>query len=317
MSDSDLQPAARQDDPHCCSDESGLPNANAHEKIKEGSPNITINNKPAACVGHKVSCRYDEEAEIAEGSKTVFYNGKPAARVGDKTKHGGSISGGSSNVSIGSGGNHVYFGSKGTITIGNKGKVNIGGGGVTGNSTSSNPAASPATAPSLGGEAASLGLDLTPGIGTIKSGVQVVTGEDVITGEPVDRLTEAAGVVLSLAPGGKALVKCQKIEKTASKIIIKAEEIMNKTRTEIRELAEKKGLKPIGDKNAPDYPRKWADPDTNQQRLRLDKGHIDRKSGLPYDKQNASVDHVHAYDEQGNPIIDPQTGDNHLPTNGE
>ena len=54
-------------------------------------------------------------------------NGKPAARQDDPTDHDGKITSGSGNVKIGSGGNPVNFGSKGTINIGGNGKeVNIG-----------------------------------------------------------------------------------------------------------------------------------------------------------------------------------------------
>jgi len=65
----------------------------------------------------------------------------------------------------------------------------------------------------------------------------------------------------------------------------------------------------------PDYPRKWSDPITNEQRLRLDRGHVDSETGQPYDIENAAVDHVHGYDINENPI--EVHGDNHIPTKGE
>jgi RHS repeat-associated protein len=98
---------------------------------------------------------------------------------------------------------------------------------------------------------------------------------------------------------------------------ITAEELEGKTRSEIRELADEKGLIPKGDPNHPDYPRRWVDPVTGEDRLRLDRGHIDKTTGLPYDNPNAAVDHVHGYDSSGSPIVHPVTQDKHFPTTGE
>ena len=81
------------------------------------------------------------------------------------------------------------------------------------------------------------------------------------------------------------------------------------------DLAVDKGLGPKGDPLHPDYPRRWNDPVTNEPRLRLDRGHVDSKTGQPFDIQNAAVDHVHGYDINGNPI--EVNGDNHIPTKGE
>jgi hypothetical protein len=96
---------------------------------------------------------------------------------------------------------------------------------------------------------------------------------------------------------------------------ITPDELAGKTRQQIRDMAKDKGLVPKGDPANPDYPRKWSDPLTNEDRLRLDRGHIDPKTGQPYDNPNAAGDHVHAYDPNGDPI--KVNGDKHVPTVGE
>jgi hypothetical protein len=93
------------------------------------------------------------------------------------------------------------------------------------------------------------------------------------------------------------------------------DELAGRTRSQIRDLVTDKGLVPKGDPLHPDYPRKWNDPVTNERRLRLDRGHPDSITGQPYGIRNAAVDHVHAYDINGNSI--KVNGDNHIPTTGE
>ena len=92
-------------------------------------------------------------------------------------------------------------------------------------------------------------------------------------------------------------------------------DLTGKTRTQIRELADEKGLQPTGDKAHPDYPRKWEDPATGEERVRLDRGHTDPKTGKPYDNPNAAKDHVHGYTPDGKKI--KVNGDPHIPTTGE
>jgi RHS repeat-associated protein len=96
---------------------------------------------------------------------------------------------------------------------------------------------------------------------------------------------------------------------------ITPEELTGKTRSEIRDLADEKGLVPKGDPASPDYPRKWSDPVTGEDRLRLDRGHVDPTTGQPYNNPNAAADHVHGYDTNGDPIT--VNGDKHIPTTGE
>jgi len=110
-------------------------------------------------------------------------------------------------------------------------------------------------------------------------------------------------------------------EKTVSKSTaspnIDVGDLVGKTRTQIRELAKRKGLKPVGPPDTTDaLPRKWNDPITNEHRLRLDRGHTDPTTGQPYNNRNAAVDHVHGYDGNGHAIVDPVTNDPHFPTTG-
>lgn len=113
--------------------------------------------------------------------------------------------------------------------------------------------------------------------------------------------------------GEEAVLAGKAVIKVGEKIT--AKELSGATRTEIRNLAKEKGLVPKGDANHPDFPRKWVDPNSNTERLRLDRGHIDPKTGQPYNNPNAAVDHVHGYEADGSKIhID---GDPHIPTVGE
>ncbi len=96
---------------------------------------------------------------------------------------------------------------------------------------------------------------------------------------------------------------------------ISPEELKAKTWSQIRDLARQKGLIPRGDPIDPDYPRRWLEPVTNVQRLRLDRGHIDPSTGRSYNNPNAAVNHVHGYEPDGTPIevdFDP-----HIPTIGD
>jgi RHS repeat-associated protein len=101
---------------------------------------------------------------------------------------------------------------------------------------------------------------------------------------------------------------------------ITADELRNKSRAEIGELAARKGLIPIGAADAKSGLRKkWKDPVNGNERLRLDRGHVDSKTGMPYDNPRAAVDHVHGLEPDGRTKIrDPfAAGDPHFPTTGE
>ncbi len=95
-----------------------------------------------------------------------------------------------------------------------------------------------------------------------------------------------------------------------------AKELAGKTRTEIRRLAHQKGQSTAGNTTSADYPRKWTDPITGQERIRLDRGHFDPQTGQPYNNPNAAVDHVHGYEPDGVTKI-MVNGDPHIPTTGE
>jgi hypothetical protein len=98
--------------------------------------------------------------------------------------------------------------------------------------------------------------------------------------------------------------------------IITEDELTGKTWSQIRELARNKGLLPAGDTSAPDYPRRWKDPVSGRERLRLDRGHVDPATGQPYNNPNAASDHVHGYEPDGKTRI-TVSGDPHIPTTGD
>jgi RHS repeat-associated protein len=92
---------------------------------------------------------------------------------------------------------------------------------------------------------------------------------------------------------------------------ITAQDLTNKTAAELRALAQQKGLVPH-----PTNPNKFMDPVTNKQRIRIDQGHTDPVTGLPYDDSQAAVPHVHGYDEQNDPIRNPAVPDLKNPSLG-
>jgi hypothetical protein len=154
-----------------------------------------------------------------------------------------------------------------------------------------------------------------------KVGKDVVTiGKDV---ETAVKLSEDAATAAKVAKDGEDVAQAgADVEKAgaaptqpATSPGITPEELSGKTRTEIRDMANNKGLVPKGDTAHPDYPRKWSDPVTGEPRLRLDRGHTDPTTGQPYNNPNAAIDHVHGYEPGGNPI--KVNGDKHVPTTGE
>ncbi len=70
----------------------------ASGQVAQGSPNVSINGRPAARVEDAESC---DAGKLAQGSRTVAINGLAASRVGDKTTCGAVIIEGSANVLIG------------------------------------------------------------------------------------------------------------------------------------------------------------------------------------------------------------------------
>jgi uncharacterized Zn-binding protein involved in type VI secretion len=51
--------------------------------IISGSPDVNVNNKPAARQGDRSSFHKKHSSTIQSGSPTVFVNNRPLARVGD------------------------------------------------------------------------------------------------------------------------------------------------------------------------------------------------------------------------------------------
>lgn len=68
-------------------------------------------------------------------------------------------------------------------------------------------AVKPVAGPSTGEQVASTALDVIPVVGSLKSAGQVLTGADLVTGEPVHRGMEAVGILAGMVPGGKAALK--------------------------------------------------------------------------------------------------------------
>jgi hypothetical protein len=56
-------------------------------------------------------------------------------------------------------------------------------------------------------DAASIGVGFLPVVGTVQSLVELVTGQDYISGQPANRWLSAIGLVAGLIPGGKAATK--------------------------------------------------------------------------------------------------------------
>jgi hypothetical protein len=89
------------------------------------------------------------------------------------------------------------------------------------------------------------------------------------------------------------------------------DDLRGKSRDELEQLARDKGL--VQDSKRPN---KWRDPVTGDERLRIDPGHVDPRTGLPYNNPRAAQPHVHVYGDHGIKIRDPQAGDDpHFPIN--
>jgi len=87
-------------------------------------------------------------------------------------------------------------------------------------------------------------------------------------------------------------------------------DITDKTPEQLRELAASRALVPHATK-----PDKFMDPFTGKERLRLDQGHIDKDTGLPYSDPRAAVPHAHGYGTDGKTKVrDPVDGNPHFPT---
>ena len=94
---------------------------------------------------------------------------------------------------------------------------------------------------------------------------------------------------------------------------VTAADLTDTTAQGLRDLAAERGYEPFGQQDAEGLYRKFRYPGTKQQALRIDQGHVDPDTGLPYDNPNAAVPHGHGYDFSGAPVRDPETGDPHFP----
>jgi type VI secretion system VgrG family protein len=92
-------PAARVNDSHKCPKYEGGTVPHEGGVISEGSPNVFINNQPAARDGDRLDCHISH-AQIQTSDSPVLINGKSAARMNDLTSHYGIIEEGSPNVSL-------------------------------------------------------------------------------------------------------------------------------------------------------------------------------------------------------------------------
>lgn len=89
------KPAARVSDTDACPRSGHGPNP-----VATGSPDVLINNLPAARVGDPAGCG----DAISAGIATILVNGKPIAHLGSATAHGGVIVSGSGDVLVGTSG---------------------------------------------------------------------------------------------------------------------------------------------------------------------------------------------------------------------
>jgi uncharacterized protein YukE len=113
------------------------------------------------------------------------------------------------------------------------------------------------------------------------------------------------------AEGAGALREATDLMTAASDLT--AEQLTDRTPGELRNLAHEKGFEPHGQPDAEGNYRKFRDPATKTPRLRIDQGHTDPVTDLPYDDPRAAVPHAHGYDPDGKPITDPTSGNKHFP----
>jgi hypothetical protein len=90
-------------------------------------------------------------------------------------------------------------------------------------------------------------------------------------------------------------------------------DLICRTPGEIRGLAARLGFEGHGKPDVGGQYRRFRDAVTGVERLRLDEGHIDRRTGRPYADPRAAVPHVHGYYPDGSPMRDPRTGNTHFP----
>jgi len=98
-------------------------------------------------------------------------------------------------------------------------------------------------------ETLSFALDVIPVVGTVKSAGQLITGKDLVTGEPVNRWIEAGGLLASLIPGGKGVV-------SGGKAVVKG--VAKETAEKVAKEAAEKAAKEVAEKAAKEAAEKAA-----------------------------------------------------------
>lgn len=131
----------------------------------------------------------------------------------------------------------------------------------------------------------------------------------------------AVGLATAL-PSGDAIAANERFCPTPSAVAEQVREkrhefgpadLICRTTAEIRGLAALHGFEGHGRPDVGGQYRKFRDPATGTERLRIDDGHIDRRTGRPYRDPRAAVPHVHGYYADGTPMRDPRTGNTHFP----
>lgn len=94
------KPAARLSDANSCP----VPGHGVNPVVT-GSPNVLINNLPAARIGDTTGCG----DSVSVGIPSILVNGRPIAFLGSATAHGGVIISGSGDVLVGNQGGGASF----------------------------------------------------------------------------------------------------------------------------------------------------------------------------------------------------------------
>lgn len=146
---------------------------------------------------------------------------------------------------------------------------------------------------SVSAQIASLVADFIPFVGSGKSFYELVAGADPITGEAVGRMSSAAGIVLGVVPGGKAVVKGKKAAKVAKKALKQG---ASKKTLKAANDNSKKGLKEAGKKSHMERKVERYKKDINNHKKHISKSDLDaarrelngevvklKDSGKPFD----------------------------------
>jgi RHS repeat-associated protein len=140
-------------------------------------------------------------------------------------------------------------------------------------------------------------------------GLREGSGTPAPKGEPAPA-AQAASKNAAESPNGASGAAVANSVKTSPRIT--AADVQGKTPDQLKAFAREQGLVTHA-KN----PNKFMDPVTGKERLRLDQGHVDKKTGQPYNDPKAASPHVHAYETNGSKVVDPSDNNPHFPTKNE